>query len=180
MLNIPAAPSSTSRGVRCRGGSGGGGETRSPLSPPAPPVPLPGLAGHGVGSALSTPGHTDRHRDREVPSGEGTQRQVQEREGARGLGSGTVPPGDRGVREWPPGSHQSSDLRLVLSTGQGEIARPLRRKTGLAVCLSGSPSTPLHLCGPCRPRLSCDPVCRFLLPLSVWLALGGVGDSGQG
>lgn len=56
--------------------------------------------------------------------------------------------------EYPPNTHQNSDLRLVLSTGQGETAKPLRRKPGLSlsVWLPPLPSSflPLPLCGPCR------------------------------
>lgn len=64
---------------------------------------------------------------------------------SRGQGSPT---------EYPPNTHQNSDLRLVLSTGQGETAKPLRRKPGLSLSVWLPPhpfsSLPLPLCGLCR------------------------------
>lgn len=84
--------------------------------------------------------------------------------------------------EYPLSSHPNSDLRLILSTGQGESAKPLRCKTSLSLSVwlpphplptHHPPPTFFHLCDPCHPGVYRDPVCWSLLPLSVWLAREG-------
>lgn len=70
------------------------------------------------------------HRDRSSASA------VEEIEANLVTGVGESPCESRGQgspTECPPSSQQNSDLRLVLSTGQGETAKPLRRKPGLSL-----------------------------------------------
>lgn len=89
--------------------------------------------------------------------------------------------------EHPPNSHPNSDLRLILSTGQGEIAKPLRCKTSLSLSVWLLPPPPLpsppcasfHLCGLCRLGAHCEPICGlFFLCLSGLLVRGGGWQGG--
>lgn len=86
--------------------------------------------------------------------------------------------------EYPPSLYLNADLRLILFTGQGETAKPLRCKTSLSlsVWLSLTPHPTLCLLPPLWSvplGVFCEPVCWSLLPLSVWLAPEGwwVGGS---
>lgn len=88
--------------------------------------------------------------------------------------------------EHPPNSHPNSDLHLILSTGQGEIAKPLRCKTSLSLSVWLPPPTPspphasFHLCGLCRLGAHCEPVCGlFFLCLSGLLVRVGGWEGGR-
>ena len=102
-------------------------------------------------------------------------------EGARGL---CIEEGQESPTEYLLSSNPNSDPHLILSTGQGEIAKPLRCKTGLSLSvwlppspLSPTPPMPLstsviRAVWGCTVTLS---VGLFFLCLSGLLVRGGRG-----